>query len=163
MESRIDGLFALALCGALGWASLSPARRSTTGLLLGVFLGPIGVIIAAFLSFARFQATEPRSRRPTRTCPVCAEVVLAAAKACHYCHAALTPQSSEERTAERLADLRADLASTSAPVREEAVIALCEMGADGLAALSDLQTLRADADRQVRARAAWAIELITRR
>lgn len=163
MESLIGGLLGVAVCGALGSALLSSAGRGTTGLLLGCFLGPLGVIVAGFLRLERLQAIEPRSRRPTRRCPVCAEVVLAAARECRFCHALLPARSTEEKTADRVSELRTDLISPSAPLREEAIIALYEMGADGLPALSDLQTLRADPDRQVRARAAWAIEELTRR
>lgn len=79
--------------------ALSPYDRAGRGVLLGLCLGPIGLIIA--LVWRSNLAAEQRARGMQnahgdpmlreRRCPHCAELVLAQAKVCKHCHRDIEP------------------------------------------------------------------------
>jgi hypothetical protein len=88
--------FASIIAGAF---ALYPHNKGGNGVLLGLFFGPIGVLIAliwrANLSQARTQREQhlviddngfiKDANRDERDCPYCAERILARAKVCKHC------------------------------------------------------------------------------
>lgn len=103
------------LCGALGAVILSRYDKAGTGCLLGVILGPIGVIIAwvmrdnqktdetvaAAQSSSTVQTEETGSTstkwgRAKRKCPHCAEVILLEAKVCKHCGRDVQPGEEKD-------------------------------------------------------------------
>ena len=91
-------LFAIA-----GAAILSRYNKSGTGCLLGLLLGPIGLIIAwtmrdsakidegKSLRAAPVAASLPTESRVERECPFCAELILAKARVCKHCGKEVEP------------------------------------------------------------------------
>lgn len=92
----------LVVSGVVGAMILSRFERGGTGFLLGLFLGPIGWIIAFVMRsdlaaaevLAAAKAPPPTAWEPARVereCPHCAELVLAKAKVCKHCGKDLEP------------------------------------------------------------------------
>jgi hypothetical protein len=106
-------------------AVLSGCNKAGTGMLLGIFLGPLGVIIAIIVRLdvnskqrAKDHAatlaalkTTPAETRPERECPFCAERILARAKVCKHCGRDVEPLPE---AAPARAENRAPLASRPA-------------------------------------------------
>lgn len=145
----------------VGAALLTDSGRSRTGFMLGFLLGPVGAIIAAVMRLER-PPTVPATEAATRTCPDCAEMVLAAARKCRFCGAALDPRTEGEQIDDRLNQLTARLSSSDAQQRESAVIEICQMRELGLPALSAVEKATQDPNGVVRMRAKWAVEELRR-
>ncbi|NPV67104.1 MAG: zinc ribbon domain-containing protein [Anaerolineae bacterium] len=89
MESGIDGgaIVVWLLFGLIaGYINQSKGNPFATGCLLGVLLGPIGLLIA-LISGRNEEELERRGVvvGQTRHCPYCAELVKAEAKVCKHC------------------------------------------------------------------------------
>ena len=87
------------LCGIAGAGMLSRYGKAGSGFLLGLLLGPIGLIIAwtmrdtAKLDEAKSSGAAPGSAedRVKRECPHCAERILVKAKVCKHCGREVEP------------------------------------------------------------------------
>ncbi len=100
----------VAIFGLIGWAIGKPKGRGDAGIVLGMVLGPIGLVVIALLGCSQEQAPRqagvwtdnPPLPPPTTdglgagygvlqrangrvACPWCAELILPAAKLCRYC------------------------------------------------------------------------------
>lgn len=90
------------LCSILGAALLSRYNKAGTGLLLGLFLGPFGVLFALIIRSGESKKEEQRRHceqinaienltighngsKIERECPYCAEIILEKAKICKHC------------------------------------------------------------------------------
>ena len=79
------------ICGIAGSAILSRYDKAGLGCLLGLLLGPIGLIIAwtmrdnAKLDEAKQGSASTGRTREERDCPHCAEPVLVRARVCKHC------------------------------------------------------------------------------
>jgi DNA-directed RNA polymerase subunit RPC12/RpoP len=90
------------LCGVAGGAMLSRFNKAGTGFLLGLLLGPIGLIIAWTMRDSAKLDDAKRSPplvasselRDERDCPYCAERILAKAKVCKHCGREVEPMVS---------------------------------------------------------------------
>ena len=71
----------LVVCGLLGAALLNRYDKAGTGCVLGLILGPIGVILAWTM---RDGGALPGARDEV-DCPFCAEPILAKAVVCKHC------------------------------------------------------------------------------
>jgi hypothetical protein len=88
----------------LGAAILSRYNKAGTGFLLGLILGPLGLLFALIIrsgeskkeeqrrheeqinALANLKAPEATAQtQPQRECPFCAETILAKAKVCKHC------------------------------------------------------------------------------
>jgi len=87
------------ICGIGAGAIASSKGRSGCGwLILGFFLGPLGLIISAGMSnekqtaaLARLQQTQSATVGELRACTVCAEQIQRAAVKCRFCGTDITP------------------------------------------------------------------------
>jgi Double zinc ribbon len=92
----VVGAIVWIVCGMIGGAIMSGRGHSfVTGCAFGVLFGPLGVLIAAVLavqpppdSADDEETVEDQDRRP---CPYCAEMILRAAKVCHFCGREVEP------------------------------------------------------------------------
>lgn len=74
------------ICAVLGGMIGSSKGRGGAGVALGLLLGPIGVLIVAFLPANTAKAEEKAiSEGGMRKCPFCAELVKAEALVCKHC------------------------------------------------------------------------------
>jgi len=136
-------IFDSVIFAAVGAILLSSRGRSGTGFMLGFLLGPVGAIIAAVMRVER-PPTVPTTGAPIRNCPDCAETVLAAARKCRFCGAALEPRAEGEQIGDRLNQLTARLSSADAQQRESAVIEICQMRELGIPALQAVENATND-------------------
>ena len=65
--------------------TLGKGRGGTTGILLGVFLGWLGVLIASLLSSERSVTASLQKTSGYRECPHCKEAMRRDASACPHC------------------------------------------------------------------------------
>ena len=77
---KMDSLLCvvLAVCGVFGAVIGGSKNRAGTGLLLGLFLGPIGLLIVLLLSDASKKSTKP-------TCATCGNETIVGAARCPAC------------------------------------------------------------------------------
>lgn len=74
------------LCGIFAaMITVSRGGSGVAGFLVGLFLGPLGLIVAFFLGDERGRAAREVAQRTKRQCPQCAEFVQREAKVCRYC------------------------------------------------------------------------------
>lgn len=101
------------LCAILGAAMLSNFNKAGTGLLLGFFLGPLGLLFALVvrssaksaedkkeheeqLAAMKEVADKSNSGSDTRECPFCAERIKRKAKLCRFCGKDLPEHDSSQ-------------------------------------------------------------------
>lgn len=74
------------LCGFLA-ATIADSRGGSAGVgfVVGLFLGPIGVLIAFFLGDAAGREAKDEAAGIRIKCPDCAELVRAEARVCRFC------------------------------------------------------------------------------
>ena len=156
------------ICGIAGGVMLNRFHNEGTGVLLGLLLGPIGLVIAwtmrdnAKLAAATTPSVSPSGAGPRdeRECPYCAELILKKARVCKHCGRELEPLLETVRPASPANPLQ----SPDAEVRFLAADRLGERGAAALDALPQLQNLaNSDPDSRVRDRAQWAVAEIRRK
>lgn len=74
------------VCVVLGWMIGKGKGRGGTGLVLGILLGPLGVIITLFLKADVYTVeAEAVAAGSARKCPFCAELVKPEAIVCKHC------------------------------------------------------------------------------
>ena len=74
------------LCGVVGaMIASSKGGNGLIGFLLGLFLGPIGVIISFFVGSPAGQVAKSVASGLMKKCPRCAEAVLPDAQVCKHC------------------------------------------------------------------------------
>lgn len=97
------------LCGILGAAMLSSYNKAGTGFLLGLLLGPLGLLFALVVRSnakseeekkkheeqmeamnALASKQESESSEDTMECPYCAETIKKKAKICRFCNKELS-------------------------------------------------------------------------
>lgn len=72
--------------GLIGGSIASAKGGSEVGgFLLGAFLGPIGLVIAALLGSDEGKQQQRLVQGDSKTCPQCAEIVKREAKICRFC------------------------------------------------------------------------------
>lgn len=89
-----------AMSGVLGWMIFAPFGKAGHGLVLGLLLGPFGVLIAAvqrsnwkeeaerrqqYLERRRQNEDSDERARIERECPRCAGVILRRVEVCKHC------------------------------------------------------------------------------
>ena len=109
------------LCGVASSAILSRYNKAGIGCVLGILLGPIGILIAwtmrddgkqnemqamqrqmAYSQNPRANNSPPPNSPPRDEypCPFCAEPILSAARLCKHCGSDLTPPSKPQQPQE---------------------------------------------------------------
>ena len=73
------------VCAILGGMIGSSKGRGGAGFMLGLLLGPIGVIVAIFLKENDAKVEEKALADGMRKCPFCAELVKGEALVCKHC------------------------------------------------------------------------------
>lgn len=101
------------LCGILGAAMLSGYNKAGTGFLLGLLLGPFGLLFALLIRSNAKSAEEKKKHEEqieamtskstnsestdqsdTKECPFCAETIKKKAKFCRYCNKELSESAA---------------------------------------------------------------------
>ena len=74
------------ICGGVA-AMITSSKGGSGGIgfLVGLLLGPIGIIIALFMGSDAGKVEKQVSTGQMKQCPRCAEAVLPAAKVCKHC------------------------------------------------------------------------------
>lgn len=74
------------ICGGIA-AMIASSKGGSGGLgfLVGVLLGPIGIIVALFMGSDAGKVEKQVSSGQMKKCPRCAEAVLPDAKVCKHC------------------------------------------------------------------------------
>ncbi|TVR94393.1 MAG: zinc ribbon domain-containing protein [Spirochaetaceae bacterium] len=76
----------IVVSAVLGWMIGSSKGKGGAGLALGIFLGPLGVLIALFLKAdtQKVEATAIQSGE-SKKCPFCSELIKVDAVVCRFC------------------------------------------------------------------------------
>lgn len=75
-------VISLLVCGAIALILLASSGRAGMGFMLGLLLGPLGILVAAIL---RLEKPSAQSATGMKRCPDCAELVQGAARKCRFC------------------------------------------------------------------------------
>lgn len=86
-------LFSILVCAALAGTIAGMRGASVAlGVIVGLLLGPIGVLIACVLPRRRVETVATGA--PMKRCPFCAEAIQPAARVCRYCNRELVVPDS---------------------------------------------------------------------
>lgn len=85
-DALVGLLFFWALCGVLAAVIANQRNGSAAlGCVIGVLLGPIGILIACFIGSPTSPPPRTQDEGPRKRCPDCAEWVLPEARVCRHC------------------------------------------------------------------------------